>query len=242
MSSSASSRSRRSPGGSQSSQVSHIAEIIEMVVNPVAINTNSPLHLAKTPTKHKFDMNEPDSTKVHTVPVPVIDLEVYLNGVTQGLTEEQTDQILQILKAPKDTSQLNQNTNNAENHEDHDVYIFDVNDTLLQFVFKENIARKIKNVVEHKLIIILIVVLSGIPMIYDGIVFYDRTFNPTTHAASVSHYFGFTMLIMWILWLTFKNLLLNRVAFKLCLKSFDYWIKVGYMCMFGFSVVIHGHP
>eukprot|EP01083_Nonionella_stella_P120936 362947_1 len=47
------------------------------------------------------------------------------------------------------------------------------------------------------------------------------------------------MTIFALLWLSFKHLLLNKTAFKLCLKSFDFWIKLFYGFMYMMAMLIN---
>eukprot|EP01083_Nonionella_stella_P147096 463594_1 len=123
----------------------------------------------------------------------------------------------------KDTDEQNEDRIQSE-------YVLDVNDTCLHSMFDDTNAERIKQIVDHKLIMILLVIL-GFVVVTVGI------FGDDADSINI---LGLCTTCLWIQWLIFKHLLFNKVAFKLCLQTFDYWIKVCYGLILCIANVFHG--
>eukprot|EP01083_Nonionella_stella_P044617 120103_1 len=84
------------------------------------------------------------------------------------------------------------------------IYRFDLNFTFLHSFCGPKKAQKIKEILDHPAIILLAISSCALSMWKDYFVLFG------------------------IIWLFLKHLLLNKTAFKHCIWSFDYWIKIGY--------------
>eukprot|EP01083_Nonionella_stella_P244438 850746_1 len=155
-------------------------------------------------------------------------LHVYLNDIHQQLTDEEKDQIIQILQSSK--TKIIQNRDDGKDGVSHH-FVFDVNDHWISILFDATTVQKIKTMVDHKFTLILPIIVSVIAFF----VTWDNWFSDNHW----SHYLHITSNFMWITWFIMKHLFLNRTAFKLCIKSFDYWMKVGYVIMAGVSTLIY---
>eukprot|EP01083_Nonionella_stella_P140967 433401_1 len=145
-------------------------------------------------------------------------LTIHLNAKLVPLNPDQVLQIMEIIKSSP-TQHIAINNKHDEDGIQFE-YVLDVNDTFLHSMFRDSHAAKIQRIIDHKLIVIVIVFLwiMWIPVLfifgYDNIIY--------------SIYLIILYSVPCIPWLIFKHLLLNKTAFKLCIQTFDYWIKVGY--------------
>eukprot|EP01083_Nonionella_stella_P268154 906280_1 len=144
-------------------------------------------------------------------------LMIHLNGELVQLNTHQTEQIISIIQAPVP---LQNSTIDVKDDDAIHEYILNVNDTFLHSMLGDVKAKAMKQNVDHKLILILLVILFAIsyPLAYiwgeDSIAF--NVYNIAVYCLLV------------LPWLIFKHLLFNMVAFKLCIQTFDFWIKFAY--------------
>eukprot|EP01083_Nonionella_stella_P208401 756301_1 len=94
-------------------------------------------------------------------------------------------------------------------------------------------ANRIKQIVDHKSMLILLVILGLVAMAANGNIFGDSIISNTIMLSIVS---------LWIRWFIFKYLLFNKVTFKLCLQTFDFWIKICYGVLFCIAKLFHDQP
>eukprot|EP01083_Nonionella_stella_P143737 447324_1 len=153
-------------------------------------------------------------------------LMIHLNGELVQLNTHQTEQIISIIQAPVP---LQNSTIDVKDDDAIHEYILNVNDTFLHSMLGDVKAKAMKQNVDHKLILILLVILFAIsyPLAYiwgeDSIAF--NVYNIAVYCLLV------------LPWLIFKHLLFNMVAFKLCIQTFDFWIKVGYGLVWNIAVL-----
>eukprot|EP01083_Nonionella_stella_P077949 213078_1 len=153
-------------------------------------------------------------------------LRVYLGDTLVQLNPDQMQQIMEMINAQSAHPLPSQTIKNKIDPKNEDgiqslqsEYVFDVTHTFVHSIFGDATASKIRQIVDHKLILILLAIAACFvfPLQY--------TFGLYSIAFSVF------LIAFWcsgISWLIFKLLLLNKVAFKLCIQSFDFWIKVGH--------------
>eukprot|EP01083_Nonionella_stella_P190938 707054_1 len=170
-----------------------------------------------TPVKQPSDDSDPTLT-------------IHLNAKLVPLNTYQVLQIMEIIKSRSPTQHISANNNHDEDGIQFE-YVLDVNDTFLHSMCKDSHAATIQRIIDHKLIVIVIVLLwiMWIPMLFifggDNIVY--------------SIYLIILYSVPCIPWLIFKHLLFNKIAFKLCIQTFDYWIKVGYGLVYNIAVLFH---
>eukprot|EP01083_Nonionella_stella_P152842 490368_1 len=170
-------------------------------------------------------------------------IKVFLNNELMRLNSDQMLQIMEIIKVHTDnTSQKVTNNTDVTNEDGIQFeYVLDVNDTVLHSIFAESTAQQIKQIVNHKLTLIFIVI-TGIVVFPVEMIF---GFGKLIH--NIYMYIMYCLIA--IPWLIFQHLVLNKFAFKLCIKTFDYWIKVGYalmwsganLCVWGPFSPVYGH-
>eukprot|EP01084_Bolivina_argentea_P024312 45311_1 len=113
-------------------------------------------------------------------------------------------------------------------------YTFDENNTLLHSICTQTKAHKIKKWVDNKIVLALVIITILISITLGVVLLWDSV---------VSNVYEMTCLsLFWVPWLILKHLLFNKRAFKLCIKTFDYWIKVGYGIIYGIAIVFHQTP
>eukprot|EP01083_Nonionella_stella_P064634 168686_1 len=161
-------------------------------------------------------------------------LTLYLDDVLVQLNADQVQQIKELIQR---TVIYHEIQNDDVENEDGKLseYVFDVNDTFLHSIFGKIKAEKIKQIVDHKLTVILLVVLGCIAFALEYISSDDRMLV-IDKVYDISLY-----ILILIPWLIFKHLMLNRTAFKLCIESFDYWIKVGYGLIWTCAGLLNAH-
>eukprot|EP01083_Nonionella_stella_P013215 37255_1 len=159
-------------------------------------------------------------------------LTVHLND---ELVQLNADQMLQIMKIITSTNRslIYKDTDDSNEDRIQSEYVLDVNNTFLHSMFEDTNAKRIKQIVDHKLMLISLQILAIIGVIFRFIL--------GIHSA-IFNIYTITILCLWIVWLIFKHLLFNKVAFKLCLQSFDFWIKVCYGAMLSVATLFHGTP
>eukprot|EP01083_Nonionella_stella_P062602 162775_1 len=150
-------------------------------------------------------------------------LKVYLRNKLIELNPDQILRVQEVIDTPHQSQQINYNMKSGF------VYRFDVSFTFLHSLCGETNAQKIKQILDHKHTLVLI----GIAMIL--LLTFLFLFP---HLAIIVDIVTWITLVLWILWLLLKHLLLNKTAFKLCIKSFDFWIKIGYGFMWSLSLSI----
>eukprot|EP01083_Nonionella_stella_P283067 963387_1 len=138
-------------------------------------------------------------------------LKVYVKNQLIQLNPHQMLRIQEIIDAPQPSQPIHYNMKSGF------VYRFDVNSTWLHSLCGQQKAQTIKTIVEHKVTLAVLITMTIILVMFPSLLF-----------AAI-------MQITWLLWLLLKHSLLNKTAFKLCMKSFDYWIKMGYA--FGYWIV-----
>eukprot|EP01083_Nonionella_stella_P214185 771908_1 len=153
-------------------------------------------------------------------------LKVYLRNKLIELNPDQILRVQEVIDTPHQSQQINYNMKSGF------VYRFDVSFTFLHSLCGETNAQKIKQILDHKHTLVALV-LIGIAMIL--LLTFLFLFP---HLAIIVDIVTWITLVLWILWLLLKHLLLNKTAFKLCIKSFDFWIKIGYGFMYTLTVSI----
>eukprot|EP01083_Nonionella_stella_P087985 244960_1 len=143
-------------------------------------------------------------------------LKVYLNNKLIQLNSNQILRIQHIIDTSQQSEQLTQ-----YNMKSGFVYRFDVNFTFAQSLCGEKRAQKIKQIVNHKVTMALLVLVVALLL--------STLFMASWTVTLIATW---TMPIFYLPWLLFKHLLLNKTAFKICLKSFDFWIKILYGLMY----------
>eukprot|EP01084_Bolivina_argentea_P301488 520147_1 len=102
-------------------------------------------------------------------------------------------------------------------------YTFDVNNTFLHSICGDIKAHKIKQCVENKVLLTFYILAVCIGIALSSLLGGDSVIS--------NIYQIICLCVLWIPWLLLKHSLFNKHAFKLCVKTFDYWIKVGYGIM-----------
>eukprot|EP01083_Nonionella_stella_P064636 168688_1 len=162
-------------------------------------------------------------------------LTLYLDDVLVQLNPDQIQQIKEFIQRTVTYHEIQNDDVENELNEDGPLfeYVFDVNDTFLRSIVGDIKADKIKQIVDHKVIVILIIVLGcigfagGVIPQNQIILFIDNVYRITFYSLIV------------IPWLIFKHLMFNRIAFKRCIQSFDYWVKVGYGLIWTCARLLH---
>eukprot|EP01083_Nonionella_stella_P069574 185517_1 len=147
-------------------------------------------------------------------------LKVYLDDKVVELSAIQNQQIREIIQQPIPPQLIKKNVGAKSDLEDgvsfQYVYEFDANNTFMDSIFSGTHVQKFKRFINHKCTIIwgllVIITLTTLSMIM-GI---------------QCICFARADLIIAALWFISQHLLCNKEALKLCLQSFDYWIKVCY--------------
>eukprot|EP01083_Nonionella_stella_P137687 418913_1 len=150
-------------------------------------------------------------------------LKVYLRNKLIELNPDQILRVQEVIDTPHQSQQINYNMKSGF------VYRFDVSFTFLHSLCGETNAQKIKQIIEHKFTLSLLVI-ATILLVTFTILF--------QHLPILIEIMSLITFVLWILWLLLKHLLLNKTAFKLCIKSFDFWIKIGYGFMYTLTVSI----
>eukprot|EP01083_Nonionella_stella_P190940 707060_1 len=130
-------------------------------------------------------------------------LKVYLNNKLIQLNSNQILRIQHIIDTSQQSEQLTQ-----YNMKSGFVYRFDVNFTFAQSLCGEKRAQKIKQIVNHKVTMALLVLVVALLL--------STLFMASWTVTLIATW---TMPIFYLPWLLFKHLLLNKTAFKLCIKS-----------------------
>eukprot|EP01083_Nonionella_stella_P062603 162776_1 len=150
-------------------------------------------------------------------------LKVYLRNKLIELNPDQILRVQEVIDTPHQSQQINYNMKSGF------VYRFDVSFTFLHSLCGETNAQKIKQIIEHKFTLSLLVI-AMILLVTFTILF--------QHLPILIEIMSLITFVLWILWLLLKHLLLNKTAFKLCIKSFDFWIKICYGFMYILSMAI----
>eukprot|EP01083_Nonionella_stella_P064635 168687_1 len=171
-------------------------------------------------------------------------LVLYLDDILVQLNDNQITQIMELIQAQVQCHEIendagNQTVKEIFTHGTLFEYVFEVNDTFFHSMFGDITAEKIKQIVDHKLMLTFIVVLGCLSVLLGNIFIF-----PDEHKSStINDIFGITFFgLIVIPWFIFKHLMLNQVAFKLCIQSFDYWIKVGYGLIGSCASLFHAQP
>eukprot|EP01083_Nonionella_stella_P045319 121768_1 len=155
-------------------------------------------------------------------------MKVYLNDILIHLNSDQTLHIMDIIK-PHPVHTVIKNDVDMQNEDRiQSEYVLDPNDTFLHTMFSNQNTQKIKQIVEHKLTLILGVIFYIFTSVIMWFLFEGSVVITVWNVYSITYY-----CLIGIPWIVFKHLLFNKVAFKLCLKTFDLWIKVIYVIIFG---------
>eukprot|EP01083_Nonionella_stella_P143739 447331_1 len=155
-------------------------------------------------------------TNKHETEEP-LSLKVYLNNKLLQLNPDQILRIQHAIDTPQQSEQIPYNMKSGF------VYRFDVNFTFLQSLCGQKKAQKIKHIVNHNITIALF----GLAMALFSLISFIDVVSWTVKDIIVC-----IMSIFAILWFLLKHLLLNKTAFKLCIKSFDFWMKQFYCFMY----------
>eukprot|EP01083_Nonionella_stella_P209413 759143_1 len=152
-------------------------------------------------------------------------LKVYLNDQMIELSVIQKQQISEIIQSPIPPQQITAKKNvNAKSDLEDKVpsqyaYEFDVNNTLIDSLCSDTHVPKLKQCINHKLIIISF----GVIAISTSLI--ASQWGMQSLFFTVLSIIGICVIELWLI---SKHLICNKEALKLCLRSFDYWIKVGY--------------
>eukprot|EP01083_Nonionella_stella_P087983 244957_1 len=122
-------------------------------------------------------------------------LKVYVKNQLVQLNPHQMLRIQEIIDAPQPSQPIHYNMKSGF------VYRFDVNSTWLHSLCGQQKAQTIKTIVEHKVTLAVLITMTIILVMFPSLLF-----------AAI-------MQITWLLWLLLKRSLLNKTAFKLCIKS-----------------------
>eukprot|EP01083_Nonionella_stella_P019238 53457_1 len=162
-------------------------------------------------------------------------LTVYLNDTLVQLNADQRQHIMKII-ATEHTSPICIDTDKTKEDRIQTEYILDTNDTFLHQMLGDTKADKIQRVIDHQLVLIALVLLRFSWMIL------NRSLCSLGYYHFMLQMYRLTDDCIFIVWFVFKHLLFNKVAFKLCLHTFEFWIKVGYGVMLGIASAFHGSP
>eukprot|EP01083_Nonionella_stella_P157396 510999_1 len=163
-------------------------------------------------------------------------LKVYLDDKVVELSAIQNQQIREIIQQPIPPQLIKKNVGAKSDLEDgvsfQYVYEFDVNNTLMDSWFSGTYVQKFKQFIDHKFMIMIIIsfaitcfIVLWISMVIQSI-FLNVSF--------------IVFLILLALWLISKHLICNKDALKLCLQSFDYWVKFGYSLIWSIDNFVSG--
>eukprot|EP01083_Nonionella_stella_P069260 184530_1 len=149
-------------------------------------------------------------------------MTLHLDNALIQLTTDQMLQILEIInRHPDNPSQKIKNNINLKDEDGIQYeYTFDTNDTFLHSIFGDTSAQTIKQIVDHKLMLILIIIL-GIIGFTGWVILGEDSIVQDLYIITIC-------CVLVIPWLIFKHLLFNKIALKLCLQTFDFWLKVAY--------------
>eukprot|EP01083_Nonionella_stella_P190939 707058_1 len=159
-------------------------------------------------------------TNKHETEEP-LSLKVYLNNKLIQLNPGQILRIQHAIDTPQQSEQIPYNMKSGF------VYRFDVNFTFLQSLCGQKKAQKIKHIVNHKITMALLILTMALWLLISLM-----ADSSATTVLIMSNIVWWIWIILWMLWLLLKHLLLNQTAFKLCIKSFDFWIKLLYGFMY----------
>eukprot|EP01083_Nonionella_stella_P056144 148011_1 len=204
---------------SSSSTRSHIPCVCNP---PVTVKVENTDH-----EQHQNDLDELDKT---------LTMKVYLNDqlVYDQSNADQMQQIMEIINGASQKVQRHMDAKNEDACALKFEYVFDVNHTFLHSVFGETNGQTMKQIVDHKLVLILLIISGNIWFVLRflfglGSIIYN-VYNITV------------ICLLWLPWIVFKHLLFNTVAFKLCLQTFDFWLKVVYGLMFSVALFFRDTP
>eukprot|EP01083_Nonionella_stella_P030119 82665_1 len=93
-------------------------------------------------------------------------------------------------------------------------------------LLRNKLYKKTKHIINHKVTLAVVLISYVVSSQFSPLTWY------IAELLSIA-----PMILIIIPWLIFQHLLLNRTGFKLCVKSFDYWIKVSYAAINGISLV-----
>eukprot|EP01084_Bolivina_argentea_P074882 135818_1 len=170
-------------------------------------------------------------------------ISTYLKTNDVSLSYHQLQQIHKILsiRAKNRTKMVyNENIKNIHASEDRKthfgdlVYTFDVNNTFLNALFGHQNGNKIKNILTHKITMILLM-LSGII----GTVFFTTLTVYFIPIFIFDVYYIALSCCFWIPLLMFLILSFNKLSCKYIFFSFDFWIKAGYCIVLQSCVCIY---
>eukprot|EP01083_Nonionella_stella_P289349 984648_1 len=151
-------------------------------------------------------------------------LKVYLDDKLVELHLIQQQQIREIIQSPISPQKIKNNIRDANSDLEETapfqyVYVLDVNNTLMNLMCAKTHVQKFKQIINHKLTIICVslLIISNLLTL--------SLFGARSLVHTVCWRVGLCMVVPWLI---SQHLLCNKGALKLCLQSFDYWIKVGY--------------
>eukprot|EP01083_Nonionella_stella_P088379 246288_1 len=188
---------------------------------------------ARAPIRAPVPVQTGDTCSAGDMDDKALTLTLHLNDELVALN---TNQMLQIMKiiTTVNTAHIYRDTDETNEDRIQSEYILDLNDTFLHSMFGDINAKRIKHIVDHKLMLISMVLLAIIMMVLRLLLGEDTVvFNV---------YLITWCCVMVIPWLVFKHLLFNKVAFNLCIHTFDFWIKVGYGLMFSVAALFYHTP
>eukprot|EP01083_Nonionella_stella_P088380 246291_1 len=134
---------------------------------------------------------------------------------------------------PINTTSICRDDDEANEDRIQSEYVLDVNDTFLHSIFGKINGTKIKQIMDHQLTLIAVVIL-GVVLVVLWFIFGNNSLLFNIYHITV-------LCFPLIPWLVFKHLLFNKVAFRLCLQAFDFWVKVGYGLIWSISSVYVFH-
>eukprot|EP01083_Nonionella_stella_P117971 352012_1 len=162
-----------------------------------------------------------------------LSMKLYLNDELIQLNPDKVLQIMDIIRAhPADTS-IKHSTGLTQEDRIQSKYALDENQTFLHSMVGDTNANKIKQIVDHTLTLVVGIILCVISL---ALLFILGEQSLLFIAYSLPLH-----CLALIPWMILKHLLFNKVAFKLCLQTFELWIKVSYGVMYGVAVLFHNH-
>eukprot|EP01083_Nonionella_stella_P082916 229053_1 len=138
-------------------------------------------------------------------------MELYSNGHRIPLTRYQIQQIQDLILNPTASQVISRKDTT---HEDmiQVEYKFDVANTFLH-------SARIQHISQHYVLIICIFIFGVLWLILNNIFRHNVFF----HVYGIAYF-----ALIYIPWLISQHFFFNKAAYKLCINSFDFWIKINY--------------
>eukprot|EP01084_Bolivina_argentea_P179740 310570_1 len=112
-------------------------------------------------------------------------------------------------------------------------YTFHVNNTFLHTICSQPTAQKLRIWLDSKMVIASVTSTAIIWMVLVLI------FGPMSIISAM--YWVIIACLFWIPWFILKHLLFNKNAYKLCITTFDYWIKICYGIIYAVSRLFYSN-